>query len=324
MQAGKKWLITGGAGYIGAHIANEFLNDGKDIVVFDNLQHGLKARINYLEKKHNKQIPLAIGDIRSVDSLSKTLSVEKFDGIIHTAALKSVAESFIKPNEYFEVNTVGTENIINIAEKLGIKQLIFSSTAAVFSPQRGNQSLNEKSNTEPSSPYGMSKLLAEKVVDEFLIKDGHHGTSLRFFNVIGCSCTELADQSKDNLIPITLSKILNKLPPEIYGNDYDTHDGTCVRDFIDVRDVARAHLLAAKAKIRLPSVMNVGTGHGMSVQEVINLVAEVIINQKVHPVIKERRQGDIPSVYADVALIKEKIGFESKYSILQSIESLKQ
>jgi len=323
MAEREKWLITGGAGYIGSHVADEFLRDGKQIAVYDNLETGIVSRLKYLEDKHKREVPFILGDIRDADTLLKSMIEERITGIVHTAALKSVSESFLDPRRYVEVNAEGTASLIEAAENSAVQSFIFSSSAAVYSSPSADHPISEESLTVPNSPYGASKLLAEKYVGDFLSHSENFGTSLRFFNVAGCSTSELMDKSKDNLIPITLQRILSKEAPEIFGDEYNTPDGTCIRDFVDVRDIARAHLLVANVKKRLPAVMNVGTGKGTSVREVINILAKVFRVENVNPRIEKSRKGDPPSVFADVALIRKEIGFVPEYSILQSIESLR-
>jgi UDP-glucose 4-epimerase len=173
----------------------------------------------------------------------------------------------------------------------------------------------------PISPYGASKLAAEGEVNKFLAIQGNHGTSLRFFNVIGTAAPELMDNSVENLVPIVINKLKAGRSPVIFGTDYPTPDGTCIRDYVDVRDVARAHLAAAKSET-LPAVMNVGTGRGASVREVIKLVCESAALNNVIPIEADRRSGDPASLCADVTLINKEIGFEEQHSIEASIKSL--
>ena len=266
------WLITGGAGYIGAHVANEFLANGKDVVIYDSLYRGLESRIEYLRKKYNKEIPLVVADIRDMDKFEGALSTFRPYGIIHTAALKAVGESIEKPDEYFEVNFHATTKMLGVITKHQIKHFIFSSTAAVYGAPDHLNPIKENAPKNPISPYGASKLAAEGEVDKFLAIPENHGTSLRFFNVVGTAAPELLDNSGENLVPIVINKLKAGEPPIIYGTDYPTPDGTCIRDYVDVRDIARSHFAAADWSESLPLAINVGTGLGTSVREVINLV----------------------------------------------------
>jgi UDP-glucose 4-epimerase len=323
MKRVEKWLITGGAGYIGSHIVDDFLANGKEIVVFDNLENGQISRLEFLGNKYKKVVPLVKGDIRDSALFTHTLTSYEISGIIHTAALKSVSESFLHEDRYFDVNLRGTENIIECARKNRVNKMIFSSTAAVYGPTFGFEPISEDATTIPQSPYGMSKLAAEERVTKFLQEANHFGSILRFFNVVGCSSLELIDRSEDNLIPITIRRYLKGESAVIFGNDYDTKDGTCIRDFVDVRDVARSHLLIANSTSKLPLVMNLGTGKGTSVRETIEMVAKLFSSKDFAVDIQERRNGDLPSAFANVALIKRELGFTAAHSILQSLESLR-
>ena len=316
------WLITGGAGYIGSHVADEFLTNGKDVVIYDSLYQGLESRIEYLRKKHNKEIPLVVADIRDTTKLNEVLTTYKPYGIIHTAALKAVGESMEKPDEYFEVNFHATTKMLELASQHGIKNFIFSSTAAVYGSPDHSNPIKEDDPKNPISPYGASKLAAEGEVNKFLAIPGNHGTSLRFFNVVGTAAPELLDNSVENLVPIVINKIKAGEPPVIYGTDYPTPDGTCVRDYVDVRDIARAHLKAADFDGELPLALNVGTGVGGSVHDVIRLVAEASGHTNVVALEVDPRAGDPAFLCADISLIMKILGFSTKHSLTSSTLSL--
>ena len=316
------WLLTGGAGYIGSHVADEFLASGKDVVIYDSLYQGLESRIEYLRKKYNKEIPLIVADIRDLDTFNKTLEQYKPYGIVHTAALKAVGESMEKPDEYFEVNFHATTKMLETIASHNIHHFIFSSTAAVYGAPDHSNPIKEDDEKNPISPYGASKLAAEGEVNKFLTTPGNHGTSLRFFNVVGVAAPELLDNSVENLVPIVINKLKAGQPPVIYGTNYPTTDGTCIRDYVDVRDIARAHLAAADSTATLPLAMNVGTGRGGSVREVIKLVCAAAGKSEVVADEKERRAGDPAFLCADVSLIKGSIGFSAKYSLEASAGSL--
>ena len=316
------WLLVGGAGYIGAHVADEFLASGKDVVIYDSLYQGLESRIEYLRKKYNKEIPLIVADIRDTAKFDEVLTTYKPHGIVHTAALKAVGESMEKPDEYFEVNFHATTKMLDLVSRHNIHNFIFSSTAAVYGAPDHSNPIKEDDEKNPISPYGASKLAAEGEVNKFLAIPGNHGTSLRFFNVVGTAAPELLDNSVENLVPIVINKLKAGRAPVIYGTDYPTPDGTCIRDYVDVRDIARAHLAAADSTATLPLAMNVGTGRGGSVREVIKLVCAAAGKPEVVAEEKERRAGDPAFLCADVSLIKNAIGFSSKFSLEASAESL--
>jgi UDP-glucose 4-epimerase len=275
-----------------------------------------------LRKKYNKEIPLIVADIRDTVKFDEVLTTYKPYGVVHTAALKAVGESMEKPDEYWEVNFHATVKMLELLTKHQVHHLIFSSTAAVYGAPDHSNPIKEDDEKNPISPYGASKLAAEGEINKFLTLPGNHGTSLRFFNVVGTAAPELIDNSVENLVPIVINKLKAGQAPVIYGTDYPTPDGTCVRDYVDVRDIARAHLAAADADDVLPFAMNVGTGRGGSVREVIKLVCEAAGHADVVADEKERRAGDPAFLCADVSLIENAIGFSSGYSLEGSTKSL--
>ena len=316
------WLITGGAGYIGAHVADEFLANGKDVVIYDSLYRGLESRIEYLRKKHNKEIPLVVADIRDLDKFEEALSTFRPYGIVHTAALKAVGESMEKPDEYFEVNFHATTRMLEVITKHQIKNFIFSSTAAVYGAPDHSSPIKEDAPKNPISPYGASKLAAESEVNKFLTTHDNFGTSLRFFNVVGTSAPELIDNSVENLVPIVINKLKAGEPPVIYGTDYPTPDGTCIRDYVDVRDVARAHLSVADSLESLPMALNVGTGAGVSVKEVIAALIKALECNGTISLELNRREGDPACLFAQVSLINGAIGFKPRFLLRDSMQTL--
>jgi UDP-glucose 4-epimerase len=316
------WLLTGGAGYIGTHIADEFIRAGKSVVIYDSLYQGLESRIIYLRTHHKVEIPFIKADIRDYNELESVIRTHKIDGIVHTAALKAVGESMEKSDEYFQVNLEATTELIAIAKRNNVKKFIFSSTAAVYGSPDSMDPCKEDGPKAPISPYGDSKYQAESAVTVFINTPGNHGTSLRFFNVVGAAAPELLDNSVENLVPIVLGKLNKGEAPTIFGTDYPTLDGTCVRDYVDVRDIARAHLAAANATTKLPETMNIGTGRGASVREIIKLVLDATKKSDTKVIEVERREGDPAFLCADVTLAKSAMGFESKYSLEESVRSL--
>jgi UDP-glucose 4-epimerase len=321
-MASETWLLTGGAGYIGTHIADEFIRAGKSVVILDSLYQGLESRIVYLRAHHGVEIPFIKCDIRDYNEIENVIRTYKIDGIVHTAALKAVGESMEKPDEYFQVNLDATKELIEIAKRNGVKKFIFSSTAAVYGSPDSMEPCKEDGPKAPISPYGDSKYQAESKVTAFINEPGNFGTSLRFFNVVGTAAPELLDNSVENLVPIVLGKLNKSEAPVIFGTDYPTTDGTCIRDYVDVRDIARAHLAAADATTKLPPAMNIGTGRGASVREIINLVLDATNKSDTAVIESPRRAGDPAFLCADVSLAKSAMGFESQYSLEASIRSL--
>jgi UDP-glucose 4-epimerase len=321
-MSNKTWLITGGAGYIGSHIANEFLREGKNIVIYDSLFRGSESRVNYLRQKYGREIPLIVADIRDAKEFALALQTHKPDGVIHTAALKAVGESIDMPDEYFEVNHQATKEILKAMSRLNIKRFVFSSTAAVYGSPDTRSPIQEDGPTKPISPYGASKLAAEYEVNEFLNQKDCLGTSLRFFNVVGSDTPELSDTSRDNLVPIVLDKIKNKQPPIIFGVDYPTFDGTCVRDYVDVRDIAKAHLVVANCDQELPRALNVGRGFGTSVREVITLMLRTLDCEGTAIMEDIPRAGDCAYLVADCGQIRNLLGVNCDITLEESISSL--
>jgi UDP-glucose 4-epimerase len=318
----QKWLITGGAGYIGTHIADLFIESGKDVVLLDSLYQGLESRVAYLRAKHGIYIPLEVIDVRDYAKVDALIAAGGFTGIVHTAALKAVGESMEKPDEYLDVNYTATVELLEIAKRHGVKRFIFSSTAAVYGSPDTMVPCREDGPTAPISPYGSSKLLAEAKVTEFISTPGNHGSSLRFFNVVGSANKALLDNSVENLVPIVINRVKSGQAPVINGHDYPTVDGTCVRDYVDVRDIAAAHLAAADGTTALPPTINIGTGNGASVREIVKFVLDSMGRSDVTPIDTDRRAGDPAFLCADVSLARTAMGFTSRYSLKESVESL--
>jgi UDP-glucose 4-epimerase len=321
-MAAQTWLITGGTGYLGAHVIDLFLDNNKEVVVYDSLHQGLESRLEFLRKKHRKEIPLIVADIRDSASFEDALATYKPCGVIHTAALKAVGESMEKPTEYFEVNHGATAKMLQSLVKNDIRNFIFSSTAAVYGAPDHSNPVKEDDLKNPISPYGASKLAAEEEVNKYLQLSGNRGSSLRFFNLVGTAAPQLADNSVENLVPIVINKMKMGESPIIFGTDYPTPDGTCIRDYVDVRDVAQAHLLVANADGQLPLVMNVGTGKGASVREVIELVGASFYKENLQTIASARRAGDSGFLCADVTRIHSALGFSARYNLLDSVQSL--
>ena len=308
------WLVTGGAGYIGSHVLLKMKEAGFALVTLDNLSSGLVKRIP-------SSVNLVEGDICDFDLVSRVLKENPIEGIINLAALKSVEESKRIPNEYERINHLGTKILVDCAIQAGVKIFIQSSTAAVYGNSEAGF-VSETSELNPISPYGQSKVLAEKEVARFVQEGGRRGTSLRYFNVLGSDSPLLKDNSKANLVPMVLEALAKGTPPEIFGDDYLTKDGTCIRDYIHVSDIARAHVLAA-IKLQtetLPPAINIGTGHGYSVREVMR---EILVqsNSKVEPVVVSRREGDPAVLTSDISLIRDLLEFRAEMSLFEMIRS---
>lgn len=309
------WLITGGAGYIGSHIAQLFHDEGLSYYCYDNLSSGLAARIPDVRR-------LIIGDIRDETQFINAITEFQISGVIHLAAKKSVEESKNEPLLYEETNLNATRKMLEICVGAGVSHFIFSSTAAVYG-EGHLENVDENAELLPISPYGETKMRAEQILTSFINRGLIKGTSLRYFNVIGQSKFSLKDESVDNLVPRVLWAIQENKRPQIYGSDYATPDGTCIRDYVDVRDIAALHLFICKnlKNVNLPVVLNVGTGTGISVLEVMETIYSRL-GLPLNPKFLPRRQGDPQKLVADIRKMKEELHYTTQYSFSESIKSL--
>lgn len=308
------WLITGGAGYIGSHIVHTFVSEGEEVVVLDNLSSGLVERVP-------RDVPFYEGDITSEDIYEKIFSQEKIEGVINLAALKSVEESMRLPDEYRRVNTYGVENTLKLAINHGVEIFLQTSTAAVYGNVEGGVAI-ESTKTNPISVYGSTKLDAEKILNSYVESGTIKGVSLRYFNVVGASTPQLRDTSISNLFPIAMNELRAHKAPSVFGNDYPTLDGSCIRDYVHVQDVADAHLLAVRAlrADSLPGALNIGTGKGLSVFEVLDAM-QTYLGTQGEIKIKPKREGDPASLIANVDLAWKHLGFRAKRSLEEMVST---
>jgi len=307
-------LVTGGAGYIGSHTVRALQQQGLEVVVLDNLSTGHASFVT---------CPLIVGDLSDKQLLNRVFGEYKIDAVIHFAASLVVEESMILPGKYFENNVTNGLNLLNAATAHGIKKFIFSSTAAIYGDPIETM-INEDHPKLPINPYGESKLMFEKILRWYYQAHGLSSVSLRYFNASGASVDGSLGEDKQHvthLIPRVLrvaARLQDEL--EIYGNDYETADGTCVRDYIHVEDLAQAHALALK-KLENETgsfAYNVGAGRGCSVSEVVTVAMEV--TGKMIPIkFSPRREGDPGALIADANKIRTELGFEAKYSDLATI-----
>jgi UDP-glucose 4-epimerase len=316
------WLITGGAGYIGAHVAEVLIRQNYKLVIVDSLFNSNLERVHYLESIANpEQLEFHVLDIRDLVSMAEIFSEQKIEGVIHLAGLKSIEESVNNPELYNEVNNIGTLELFTLAGAFQVEKFMFSSTAAVYSNIKDGKGLKETALLSPQSPYGVSKLNAEKSIQLLSKKLEIETLIFRYFNVIGASCAEMKDLSTDNLVPRTIARINDGYPPEIFGNKYPSEDGTAVRDYIDVRDIASAHLRAIELAGNWPAVLNLGTGKGQSVLQVVKTIVE-LMGKEFEVEIKAPRLGDIPIAYADASLALEALDFSPHFNLIDSLKSI--
>ena len=308
-----KVLVTGGAGYIGAHVAAELLKSGYSIRIYDDFSNGLHRRVD------GKFRDIVDGDM--LDRVKLLAALDGIDAVIHLAAKKAVEESVKDPLKYYENNVGGTLNLLGAMAAKGVKQLVYSSSAAVYSPN-DKEAVLEDDPTAPLSPYGASKLLAEQLISSVGSAEQISNISLRYFNVVGSNIAEFGDNSKDNLVPKVFLALKNGKRPQIYGSDYPTPDGTCIRDYIHVQDLALAHLAALK-KVEsgyISQVYNVGSGKGYSVKEMMDQIAKSI-GRDINPEVSPARAGDSPKLIASIDKIKEQLGWSPKASLEEMIDS---
>jgi len=309
----RKILVVGGAGYIGAHVAYLLQESGYGVRIYDDFSNGLKSRIE------GKFSDVVIGDV--LDRKALISACEGIDAVIHLAAKKAVGESVDNPLKYYENNVGGTLNLLAAMSLKGVKKIVFSSTAAVYAPSE-KLSITEDDLTEPLSPYGQTKLLSEKLISAVARAEGLSSISLRYFNVVGALRDEFADNSKDNLVPKVFAALKAGKNPEIYGSDYPTKDGSCIRDYIHISDLAKAHLVALEKVFttNVDEVYNVGSGTGYSVTEMINQIAESI-GKAITPTLSPRRPGDTAQLIASIAKIERDLGWKPERSLKEMIDS---
>ena len=308
-----KVLVTGGAGYIGAHVAAELLKNGYSIRIYDDFSNGLHRRVDGKFRD--------IVDVDMLDRVKLLAALDGIDAVIHLAAKKSVEESVKDPLKYYENNVGGTLNLLGAMAAKGVKQLVYSSSAAVYSPN-DKEAVVEDDPTAPLSPYGASKLLAEQLISSVGSAEQISNISLRYFNVVGSNIAEFGDNSKDNLVPKVFLALKNGKRPQIYGSNYPTPDGTCIRDYIHVQDLALAHLAVLK-KVEsgyISQVYNVGSGKGYSVKEMMDQISKSL-GRDINPEVSPARAGDSPKLIASIDKIKEQLGWSPKASLEEMIDS---
>lgn len=308
-------LLTGGAGYIGSHSAKEFVKSGFEVFVIDNLSTGRKELAKYGE--------LIIGDLKDINFLRNLFKSLKFDGVVHFASLSRVDESLKYPGRYYRENVLSALNLLDCMVEFGVEFIIFSSSASVY----GNPlyiPIDESHPLNPINTYGETKMFVEKILEGYSSRHGIKYISLRYFNASGADPElELGEihEPETHLIPSIILNILGKRDEFIlYGNDYKTKDGTAIRDFIHVTDLARAHLLAFEflRKNRVSEFMNLGSGEGFTVMEVLEKVQE-ITGKKVKLRIEVRREGDPERLVASNKKAKELLGWRMELSDLETI-----
>ncbi len=317
-----KILVTGGAGYIGSHTCVELLEAGYDVVVVDNLYNASQKSIERVKEITGKDLTFYQADILDEEALDKIFDKEKVDGVIHFAGLKAVGESVAKPLEYYKNNITGTLILCEVMRKHNVKNIIFSSSATVYGDPAFIPITEECPKGSPTNPYGWTKSMIEQILMDFHTADSDWNVILlRYFNPIGAHKSgKIGEDPKgipNNLLPYVAQVAIGKLEClGVFGNDYDTPDGTGVRDYIHVVDLAKGHVKAIDKIKENPGVKiyNLGTGKGYSVLDIVKAFGKAC-GHEIPYVIKERRPGDIATCYSDASLAKKELGWEAEYGI---------
>ena len=307
-------VVTGGAGYIGSHTVLQLIDQGYDVVVVDSLVRGYRDAVDAKV--------LRVVDLHDTEGLVRVFEEKPCDAVIHFAAFISVGESMKQPEIYFENNVGGSLSLVTAMLRAGVKHVVFSSTAAVYGMPPLSP-IREDFPYAPINPYGESKVMTEKILGWFDQLHGVRSVCLRYFNASGADPSGRAGERHDpetHLIPLLFRAIQTGEPVTVFGEDYPTPDGTCIRDYIHVTDLAQAHILSVEALLAgAPSEkFNVGTGSGYSVREVLQAV-ERVTGKKVPYKVGPRREGDPPELVADSSKLKSTLGWSPKYSELETI-----
>ena len=309
------WLVTGGAGYIGAHVVEAFRNEGLPCMVVDDLSSGHRVFVP-------GPVPFVEGSILDADLMVRTMREHEVTGVVHVAGFKYAGVSVQRPLHTYEQNVTGTVRLLQAMEEVGVDKLVFSSSAATFGTP-DDELVTEKSPTRPESPYGESKLIGEWLMRDQATATGLRHTSLRYFNVVGSGSDAIYDTSPHNLFPLVLEALIEGRTPRINGDDYPTPDGTCVRDYVHVADLAISHVAAARALAAgqpLEPVYNLGSGEGVSVRQIMDAMAKVT-GVDFTPEIHARRPGDPARIVASGDLAARDLDWRMRHTLEDMVAS---
>lgn len=309
------WLVTGGAGYIGSHVVRAFLADGIEVVVVDDLSSGHESFVP-------SEVPFYRGSILDAELLATLFAENTIDGVVHVAGFKYAGVSVQKPLHTYEQNVTATAVLLQAMQNAGVARIVFSSSAAVYGTPRTDL-VTEATPKNPESPYGESKLIGEWLLRDEGVATGLAHTSLRYFNVVGSGYDDLYDTSPHNLFPLVFEALLDGRTPRINGTDYNTPDGTCVRDYIHVADLAISHIAAAQrlqAGEPTEPVYNLGSGEGVSVAQIMAAMAEGI-GIDFTPEVGPRRAGDPDRIVASGELARRDLNWQMRHSLAEMVQS---
>ena len=309
------WLVTGGAGYIGAHVVRAFRQVGLAVAVLDDLSSGHREFVP-------DGVPFVVGSVLDVDMVRSAIAENGVHGVVHLAGFKYAGVSVSRPLHTYEQNVTGTVHLLAAMAAEGVDRIVFSSSAGVYGTPDVER-VTEATPTTPQSPYGESKLIGEWLLAGCGRATGLRHTSLRYFNVVGSGFPDLYDTSPHNLFPLIFDALLDGRVPRINGEDYATPDGTCVRDYVHVADLADAHVTAARALAEgrtLETVYNLGSGDGVSVRQIMDTVAEVT-GIAFHPESGPRRPGDPARIVASGELAARDLGWGMRHSLEDMVRS---
>lgn len=317
-----KILVTGGAGYIGSHTCVDLLENGYEVVIIDNLYNASQKSVNRIEQITGKKVSFYKTDLLDKEALNTVFDKENIDAVIHFAGLKAVGESVEKPIEYYNNNLTGTLNLTDCMSKHHVKKIIFSSSATVYGTPAFVPITEECPKGTPTNPYGWTKWMLEQILTDLHTADAEWNVILlRYFNPIGAHKSGLIGEDPkgipNNLVPYISQVAIGKRDClGIFGNDYNTPDGTCVRDYIHVLDLACGHVKAIQKLSEAPDVRiyNLGTGNGYSVLEVVKAYAEAC-GHEIKYEFKPRRAGDVDEIYSDCEKAGKELGWEARYNI---------
>ena len=309
------WLVTGGAGYIGSHVVRAFRQVGLGVAVLDDLSSGHRRFVP-------DGVPFVEGSVLDVDLVRSAIAEHGVDGVVHLAGFKYAGVSVSRPLHTYEQNVTGTVHLLAAMAAEGVERIVFSSSAGVYGTPDVER-VTEATPTTPESPYGESKLIGEWLLADQGRATGLRHTSLRYFNVVGSGAPELYDTSPHNLFPLIFEALLAGRTPRINGTDYPTPDGTCVRDYVHVADLADAHVAAARALAAgtdLEPVYNLGSGDGVSVRQIMDAVAQVT-GIAFAPEVGPRRPGDPARIVASGELAARDLGWAMRHSLQDMVRS---